>query len=105
MNVRFLPAALSDAADSAAYLERRRAGMGDDFEAEVRRAVAAIGANPRLYARTEDGPDEPENREFFIARFNYRVIFAPWKGEAVIVAVIDARRRPHAWVGRFTELD
>jgi plasmid stabilization system protein ParE len=105
MNVRQLPAATADAADAAADLELRRTGWGDDFETLMRQAVSAIGATPQLYPRTEDGPDEPENREYFIARFEYRVIYAIWKGEAVLVAVIHARRQPSRWQHRLTELD
>lgn len=71
----------------------------------MRQAVTAIEANPRMYAHTEVGPDEPENREYFIARFEYRVIYAIWKDEAVIVAVIHARRRAGSWRGRLTELE
>jgi plasmid stabilization system protein ParE len=105
MNVRLLPAASEDAADAAAGLELLRAGWGDDFETLMRQAVAAITANPQLYPRTGDGPDEPENREYFIARFEFRVIYVIWKGEAVIVAVIHARQRPNRWQHRLTELD
>jgi plasmid stabilization system protein ParE len=104
MNVRYLSAASDDVVETTARIELR-SGLGDDFRTEVRRAVAAIGGNPQLYPRTEDGPDEPENREYFIARFQYRVIYALWKGEAVIVAVVHARRRPGSWQTRLTELD
>ncbi|MCE9562438.1 MAG: type II toxin-antitoxin system RelE/ParE family toxin [Planctomycetes bacterium] len=62
------------------------------------------GSTPQMYPRTEDGPEEPENREYFIARFEYRVIYAIWRDEAVIVAVIHARHRPNSWQGRLTEL-
>ena len=105
MNVRPLHAASEDAADAAAQLELFRAGWGDDFESEMRRAVASISANPRMYPRTEDGPDEPENREYYIVRFQYRVIYAIWKDEAVIVAVIHARRTPSIWINRLTDID
>ena len=104
MNVRFLSAAQADAADAAVYFERQRVFLGDAFEAEVRRAVTSIGANPRIYPRTEDGPDEPENREFFIARFKHRVIYAILKDEAVIVAVLDGRRQPGSWRDRLTDI-
>ena len=66
--------------------------------------MESIGANPRTYPRTEDGPDEPENREYYIARFKYRVIYAIWMDEAVIVAVLDARRQPGSWRDRLTNI-
>jgi plasmid stabilization system protein ParE len=104
MNVRVLPMANLEAVDATAYLELRRSGLGDDFYADFQQAIAAIGENPRMYPRTEDGPDEPENREYFIARFKYRVIYAIWKEEAVIVAVLHASRQPGVWRGRLTEI-
>ncbi len=103
MNVRTIPAASDDVVEAIAWVERQL-GSGDALDAEFKRAVVSIAANPRMYARTEDGPDEPENREYFIARFEYRVIYAIWKEEAVIVAVIHARRRAGSWRGRLTEL-
>ncbi|HEX4609165.1 MAG TPA: type II toxin-antitoxin system RelE/ParE family toxin [Urbifossiella sp.] len=104
MNVRFLDAAASDAVQAAEFLERRRRGTGDRFEAAVRRAVAAIGRLPQAHPRTEDGPHEPENREVFITRFRYRVVYAIWQGEAVIVAVVHAHQEPAAWVTRLDDL-
>lgn len=94
MNVRVLTAANDEAVEATAYFELRRPGFGDDFYAEFQRALAA---SPRMYPRAEDGPDEPENREYFVARFKYRVIYAIWKEEAVIVAVLHARRQPGSW--------
>jgi plasmid stabilization system protein ParE len=105
VNVRMLPAAEEDAREAGDGLDLNRDGWGAAFAAEIGRAVAAITANPQLYPRTEDGPDFPENREYFIARFEYRVVYAIWKGEAVIVAVTHARRRSGAWRDRLNELD
>jgi hypothetical protein len=105
MNVRTILAANKDAAETAVKLELLRSGWGDDFEVEMRRAIKAISANPRMYARTEDGPTEPENREYYIGRFEYRVIYPIWRDEAVVVAVIHARHRPGSWVERLTDLE
>ncbi|MBA4062943.1 MAG: hypothetical protein C0501_04400 [Isosphaera sp.] len=105
MNVRTLPVADDDATAAGDRLEARQAGLGARFALEFGRAVAAIEADPRLHPRTEDGPDEPETREFYIARFQYRVIYAIWKDEAVVVAVTHARRRSGSWQSRLAELD
>jgi len=100
-----LPAAREDAHRAGDKLEDARVGYGDRFADEVGRAVSLIGANPRMFARTEDGPEEPENREYFINRFEYRVIYAIWKDEAVIVAVRHASRRPGVWISRLADID
>jgi hypothetical protein len=71
----------------------------------MRKAIDTIRATPRFCPRTEDGPEEPENREYFIRLFNYRVVFAIWNHEAVIVAVIHAARPPGLWVNRIEELE
>jgi len=105
VNVRSLPAADEDATVAGDQLDALRAGWGARFAEEFERAVASIGANPQMHPTTADGPDFPETREYFIARFEYRVIYAIWKDEAVIVAVIHARRRPRSWQHRLTELD
>ena len=104
MKVRSLPAAREDVRAAGNYLNDQRRGLGAQLVAEFKRAVSDIRANPRMYPRTEDGPDEPENREVFIGRFKYRVIYAIWKDEAVIVAVLDARRRPGSWRDRLTDI-
>jgi plasmid stabilization system protein ParE len=103
MNHRHLDAALHDAVEATDWIETHL-GKGDAFNAAYRRAVAAIAANPRMYPRTEDGPDEPENREFYIARFEYRVIYAFWQDELVIVAVLHASRRPGLWTPRLDDI-
>ena len=105
MRTRFLIAAKEDVAATAFKLEHMRSGWGDAFDLEIVRAVATIESNPRLQPQTEDGPDEPENREYYISRFEIRVIYAIWKDEAVILAVAHAKQKPGRWLGRLTELE
>ena len=105
MNVRFLTDAIEDARLAGDRLDREEPGFGERFAAELRKGVERIHTSPRLCPKTEDGPDEPENREYFMRLFNYRVIFAIWKDEAVIVAVIHAARPPAMWVPRLAQID
>jgi plasmid stabilization system protein ParE len=105
MKVRPLRAATEDTVRAVRELERMCYGWGDDFDGLMQDAVAEIGTNPRMFPRTEDGPEEPENREYYIDRFEYRVIYAIWKDEAVIVAVLHAARRPGVWIPRLAEID
>ena len=104
MNLRHLEAAADDVVAGTERAETRF-GKGDVFNGDYRKVVAAIAANPRMYPRTEDGPDEPENREFFLERFEYRVIYVVRDEEVVVVAVIHARRRTGFWLHRLDELD
>jgi len=105
MKTRFLLSAQDDAAAIGPKLESFREGWGEAFESELISAVATIREHPRRQPRTEDGPDEPENREFFINRFEIRVIYAFWKEETVIVALIHAKQKPGRWRHRLTELN
>ena len=96
---------MEDAARTAFDLESFREGWGTAFDLLLEEAVSSIGEFPRARPRTEDGPDEPENREYFISRFEIRVIYAIWKGDAVIVALVHARQKPGRWRHRLTELN
>ncbi len=104
MNVRYLDAALADVQRAGRKLDRARRGVGGRFVTAFHRAAGRIAAMPRGYPHTEDGPDEPENREVYLARFRYRVVYAIWQDEAVIVAVVHASQEPAAWVDRLDEL-
>jgi plasmid stabilization system protein ParE len=95
--VRITPDAATDADQAAAYLEAARTKAGARFTTAFGRAVAAIRANPRMYPETEDSFSGVETRDYFIARFGYRVIYTCDGNEAVIVAVFHASRRPGAW--------
>lgn len=101
MRVRSLQGARGDAQAAGRRLEP---GFGRRLAGEFRRATAAIRANPRLHPPTEDGPEGLETREFFIALFNYRVVYAIHGGEATILAVVHAARTPGAWTDRVDEL-
>jgi plasmid stabilization system protein ParE len=105
MNFRILPAALADAYDVADGLESEQTGYGVAFTDLFTTATADIRANPRLYPRTGDGPRRPETREYYIARFRQRVIYAVTATEIVILAVVHARRRPRSWVRRLRDMN
>lgn len=105
MKVRVLPAAKGDARRAAQRLESEERGFGARFAAMFRTAIAAIRSDPRTNPRTEDGPEDVETREYFIKVFEYRVVFAIWNEEAVVVAVIHAARRPGRWVPRLQDIE
>ena len=67
--------------------------------------MSRIRTDTFICPKTEDGPEEPETREYFLRLFNYRVSFALWDNEAVIVAVIHTARPPSMWVSRLDQLE
>src|SRR5689334_12225738 len=82
-------------------LESEEPGFGRDFIQLFEEAAREITAHPRMFPRTEDGPDGTETREYFIRRFEYRVIyFFPLPPIVEVIAVLHARRRPGVWVWR-----
>jgi ParE toxin of type II toxin-antitoxin system, parDE len=103
--VRILPTAKDDARRAGMRLEGEQRGFGSRFAAMFRTAISDIRSDPRTNPRTEDGPEEVETREYYIKVFEYRVVFAIWNEEAVVVAVIHAARRPGQWVPRLREIE
>ena len=103
MNVIVSPPAREDAILTQDRLEREQSGYGLAFAEEFRRAIEQIGTMPRLFSPTEDGPDDIETREFYIARFLQRVIFSIDGESVTILAVVHARKRPGSWIGRLSE--
>jgi toxin ParE1/3/4 len=70
---------------------------GAVFENEVEQAIAKIGENPRLHSPVEDGVPGHEIREYYIERFQQRVIYLMRGDDVVVFAVVHATRRPGAW--------
>jgi plasmid stabilization system protein ParE len=65
--------------------------------AEVEAAFTSIAATPRLYSPVEDGVPGREFREYFIERFQQRVIYLMTGDDVLVVAVVHATRREGAW--------
>ncbi len=104
MNLRYLDGAVQDIMQAQHRLEGEHPGYGVDFGELVDRAIISVRADPRFYPRTEDGPRNPENREYYIKRFEYRLIYAVTDSELVILALVHARNRPRGWVRRMRDL-
>ena len=104
MIVRSLQIADDEVLDAVARLEREQPGYGVSLKKLFRSAVGKIKDNPRFYSPTEDGPEDVETREYFIARFEYRLIYVVLETELVILGLIHARRRPESWTDRLKML-
>jgi len=95
LGVAFRPAAESEVRDAALWYEAQRAGLGEDFVAEVRGVIDAIAARPALYPVA--GGDV---REAALVRFPYCVYYRVKPGRAVVVAVLHTSRDPAVWQSR-----
>lgn len=89
--------ALADVIAASRAYDTKPGRYGAEFENEFEQAVTRIGENPRLHSLVEDGMPGREIREYFIERFQQRVIYL-MRGEDVLVfAVVHASRREGAW--------
>ena len=76
MTVQVLPQAWKEAVEAAAWYDRKRSGLGDDFLEEVNQSLARIEQNPQSFPRWESYTGHREIRCCRLDRFPYAVIFA-----------------------------
>lgn len=97
MTFRVSQAARGDIARTARWYDGQPGRYGSAFLDEIDAAFKAILANPRIHSPVEDGIEGYEVREFFIARFQQRVIFWMTESETLVVSVVHATRREGSW--------
>jgi len=100
MSRRVLPEADGEAIAAALWYDDRQAGLGDDFLAEIARALEQISQHPRHLPRLEYYTGLHEIRRCQLRRFPYTVIFCQRDEDSLVVAVAHARRRPLYWLDR-----
>jgi plasmid stabilization system protein ParE len=105
MTLRVVPAANEDVAALADRLELARAGWGAKFLADYRTAAESVERFPQMFPLVDDGVAGLDIRHALLDRFELRVVYVVRDTEAVIVAVVHARRRGGSWHTRLTELD
>lgn len=99
MSLTVSPEATADVIAASAAYDRKPGGYGKAFEEEVDAAFDRITQAPRLYPLVEDGVPGLEIREFFIKRFDQRVIYLVTGDDAFVVAVVHASRHEGSWHG------
>ena len=92
--VVFRPQAEHEALDVRRWYEARRAGLGNEFGAEVDAVVARIAENPLLFPRVRG-----ETRRAVLTRFPYALYFR-LTTESVVVLAVHGRRDPSRWHSR-----
>lgn len=71
MNLEFHPEAELELIEAADFYERQVPGLGERFEAEVRRATDLLLAHPQIGT-----PADPDLRTFVLSRFPYTLYTA-----------------------------
>lgn len=81
--------------EAVQFYESRCAGLGLDFEGEVKTAVDAIRQSPGRWPLQKDG-----TRRYLTHRFPYFVIYLVHEGHVWIIAFAHCRRKPGYWSER-----
>ena len=97
MNFTVSDSATTDVERTSALYDTKPGRYGAAFENEVDLAFEQIAANPRQYSPCEDGVAGCEFREYFIERFDQRVIYLVRGNDVLVVAVVHASRQEGAW--------
>ena len=94
MNLRLLRAARLELAHAIGWYEDQQPGLGDEFLAEVERALDLIARNPGAWP---SWPNEPRARRFLMRRFPYVVAYRTIGAQVTILAFAHTSRRPGYW--------
>jgi toxin ParE2 len=95
MIVRFVEAAQKELEEATAYYDEKRAGLGDEFAAEVEAAVERIRNFPNAWTRLS-----PNVGRCRTNRFPYGLVFQARPNEILILAVMHLHRKPGYWKER-----
>jgi plasmid stabilization system protein ParE len=83
-----------DITDAAIWYQNQKAGLGEEFIAEVQAAMERAVANPRQYPRFRR---KPEVRRILTKRFPYRVFFVLRVDAVVVFRVLHGARHDREW--------
>lgn len=100
MPLRFHPLARAEYVEAIVYLEQRREGYGERFEAEVDAALDRIRDFPLSGVRLPGFPPEIDMRAFPLRLFRYTLMVSFEGDDAVVHAVAHQQRRPGYWKNR-----
>jgi plasmid stabilization system protein ParE len=96
MKLEFHPEAELELIEAAEHYERRVPGLGERFEAEVRRAAELLLDHPQIGA-----PADPVLRKLVLNRFPFTLYYSMTSDVLRIEVVAHQSRRPGYWRSRF----
>ena len=97
MRLEFHPEAELELIEAAAYYELQVAGLGERFEAEVRRATNLLLDHPEIGA-----PADPVLRKLVLNRFPFTLYYSVASDVLRIEVVAHQSRRPGYWRSRLS---
>ena len=91
----FRPVAEAEFDGAAVWYDGQRAGLGDDFVAEVQQVLDTIANQPERYPVASG-----DVREAPVSRFPYCIYYRVKPDKVVVIAVFHSARDPTIWQGR-----
>jgi plasmid stabilization system protein ParE len=95
MKLEFHPEAEMELIEAAAHYELQVPGLGERFEAEVRRATDILLEHPDI-----GSPADPHLRRFILNRFPFTLYYSATSDVLRIEVVAHQSRRPGYWRSR-----
>jgi len=95
MNIQFLEPARMEVIEAANYYRSQRPDLGDEFSAEIQRAIERIIEYPEAWALISK-----RTRRCRTRRFPYGIIYQVRGETLLIVAVMHLHREPQCWKRR-----
>jgi len=92
LRVVFRRAAHDEFSEAAAWYDRQRSGLGDEFVAEIEIAIGRAAESPILYPMVFG-----DIRRTATRRFPYSIFFRVRGEFLVVLAVFHGRRDPQKW--------
>ncbi len=86
-------------ANSVAFYEERKSGLGLDFEAAAQRALKTIATAPERWASGKHG-----TQRYVMTRFPFIIHYLDMPDKLWVVAFAHARRKPNYWKKRLQSL-
>ena len=99
-SLRSHPEADAEAESAALWYENRHDGLGQDFLAELERALTLIAESPGTWPVWPGMAASLGIRRFLLSRFPYGIAYGFSGSEVVVYAVAHLARRPGYWRDR-----
>ena len=101
MRVELHPEARAELRRAAIWYDERRAGLGDEFIAEIATALDRIGETPDSYTKWPGTrATGPLIRKAPVQRFPYLIAFERHEQRSFVLAICHDKRRPLYWLSR-----
>ena len=95
MTVRIISSAKAELNEAVAYYNEQCPGLGFEFAAEVKAAVARITDFPDAWPRFS-----PRSRRCLLDRFPYGILYHQSEKELLVLAIMHLKRAPKCWQDR-----